>query len=418
MKNRKLVEAAWKAYRKRDYPTAESQLRRSIELDERDGIAHNNLANLLRVAGRFHEATEHYRLALEQHPDSAEIRNNLAGALEASGKYDLAEAEYRAAVRLSPEFAVARFNLGLLLLAAGNYTEGWSYYEARTSVFREFGSPSFPKWTGEDLRGKSILLLTEQGYGDTIQFLRYVALLRQRGAAFVTVACQPALAPVARTTGNIDEVITDPHALRVHDYWTPLLSLPYRFATTVDSIPAKVPYLGVFGNRLDAWRPRLPVDVLRVGLVWKGNPLHDNDLHRSVGHFADLLPLWSVPGIGFVSLQVDQAEAETEGREKLQPILRLGREIRDFGDTAAIVAQLNLVICVDTAVAHLAGALGIACWLMLPARGVDWRWHRYGNTSPWYPEGMYLFRQDSRGWAGVIDDVRNALADVVSQRHA
>ncbi|SAK98057.1 tetratricopeptide repeat protein [Caballeronia temeraria] len=414
MKKLELIEAASKAYEEGDLFVAEQKLRDSIELDERNAVAHNNLANLLRISGRFHEAVDHYHRALVELPESAEIRSNLAGALEELGKHDLAEAEYRAAIRLEPEFAEARFNLGLLLLAAGNYTEGFAYYEARTSVFREYDTLPFPKWNGEDLRGKSILLLTEQGYGDTIQFVRYVALLRKRGAAAVSIACNPELAPVMRTTGNIDIVVTEPQSLRMHDYWISLPSLPHRFQTTVDSIPADVPYLGVFGNRIDAWRPRLPNDGLRVGLVWKGNADHDNDRHRSVRHFADLAPLWSVPGIGFISLQVGNAEAETEGREILQPIIKLGQSIRDFGDTAAIVAQLNLVICVDTAIAHLAGALGIACWVMLPSRGVDWRWHRLGNTSPWYPEKMYLFRQDSRGWPGVIDDVKNALADIAS----
>ncbi|WP_321798332.1 tetratricopeptide repeat-containing glycosyltransferase family protein [Caballeronia sp. J97] len=416
MKNPALIQAASKAYEAGDLPAAEKMLRESIALDERNGVAHNNLANLLRKSNRAREAVEHYRFALGAYPDSAEIRNNLAGAFEALGKYDLAEAEYRAAIRLDPAFAEARFNLGLLLLAAGNYTEGWAYYEARASVFLEYGTLPFPQWHGEDLRGKSILLLAEQGYGDTIQFIRYVSLLRARGAATVSVACKPELAPLMRTTGNIDTVVPEPQSLRVHDYWISLLSLPHRFGTTVDTIPARVPYLGVFDNRIDAWRPRLPEDGLRVGLVWKGNPEHDNDLHRSVRHFADLTPLWSVPGIRYISLQAGEAEDETEDRQALQPVLRLGRHIRDFGDTAAIVAQLNLVICVDTAIAHLAGALGIACWVMLPSQGVDWRWHRLGNTSPWYPEKMYLFRQDSRGWPGVIGDVKNALNDVVRKR--
>ncbi|SAK98721.1 TPR repeat-containing protein [Caballeronia fortuita] len=418
MKNLELIRAAAKAYEAGDLSAAEEKLRASIELDERNGVAQNNLANLLRISGRFDEAVAHYRLALRAHPGSAGIRSNLAGALEELGQYDLAEAEYRAAVRLDPDFAEARFNLALLLLASGNYTDGWVYYEARESVFRDYGALPFPKWNGEDLRGKSLLLLTEQGYGDAIQFCRYIALLRERGVATVTIACKPELAPLLRTTGNIDHVVTDPQSLHMHDYWISLLSLPQRFNTTVDSIPANVPYLGVFGNRIDAWRPRLPADGLRVGLVWKGNPGHDNDAHRSVRHFAELAPLWSVPGIEYISLQVGEAEAECEGRETQQPILRLGRDIRDFADTAAIVAQLNLVICVDTAIAHLAGALGIACWLMLPGRGVDWRWHRLGTTSPWYPEKMFLFRQDARGWPGVIDDVTRALSDIVRQRNA
>jgi len=162
---------------------------------------------------------------------------------------------------------------------------------------------------------------------------------------------------------------------------------------------------------METWKARLPGDGVRVGLVWKGNAGHHNDTERSLRHFADLLPLWSVRGVQFVSLQTGSVEAETHACMTQQPILRLGHEIRDFADTAAIVAQLNLLICVDTAVAHLAGALGIACWVMLPRSGVDWRWHRAGNQSPWYPKGMYLFRQHQAGWSGLIGEVRDALED-------
>jgi hypothetical protein len=178
---------------------------------------------------------------------------------------------------------------------------------------------------------------------------------------------------------GIDALVTDPQALHAHDYWDTLMSLPLRLGTTVESIPATIPYVGVFTNRLERWKARLPSDGLRIGLVWKGNAGHDNDAQRSLRHFSDLAPLWSVSGIRFISLQVGGAETEADECTALQPLLRLGREICDFADTAAIIAQLNLVICVNTAVAHVAGALGVACWLMLPQTGVDWRWHRTGS---------------------------------------
>jgi hypothetical protein len=219
-----------------------------------------------------------------------------------------------------------------------------------------------------------------------------------------------------RTVQGIDALISDPQGLQVHDYWDSLLSLPYRFNTTLDSVPAPIPYLGVFGNRLDAWQARLPADGIKVGLVWKGNPGHSNDTARSLPHFSALRPLWSVQGVHFISLQVGGAEAQARECADQQPALCLGDAIRDFGDTAAIVAQLNLVICVDTAVAHLAGALGVACWLMLPRRRTDWRWLRAGMQSPWYPKDLYLFRQGESGWPGVIDEVRDALAEILRKR--
>jgi Tetratricopeptide repeat len=409
--NLQLFESALSAGQTGELKRAMDAYRELLARDDRNGLAHNNLANLLRQTGDFRAAEAHYRRALEWMPDSADVHCNLAGTLEYAGQYEQAEIEYRRALELQPDFAVARFNLGLFLLASGRYEEGWPYYEARSRVFGEHGTLPFPQWNGEDLRGKSLLLLPEQGYGDTIQFVRYTKLLKARGVARLSLICKPELAPLLRAVEGIDALITEPGALQAHDYWDSLMSLPRRFNTTFQSIPATIPYVGVFTNRLEAWKARLPADGLRVGLVWKGNPEHHNDSARSLRHFADLLPLWSVGGVRFISLQVGSAEAETDECMAQQPILRLGREIRDFADTAAIIAQLNLVICVDTAVAHLAGALGIACWVMLPQSGIDWRWHRTGFQSPWYPKDMYLFRQRQEGWPGLVGDVRKALED-------
>lgn len=414
--DQQLLQMSLDAYQNGKFGVAEERLRHLLDLDYQNGMAHNNLANLLRLSGRGREAVAHYRLALEQLPNSAAIWHGLAATLGELGHYGLAEEAYRTAIRLEPRFAEARFELGVLLLAAGRYAEGWPHFEARTCVFREHGKLPFPKWSGEALHGKTILLLPEQGYGDTIQFVRYVGLLKDQGAVTVSVICKPVLAPVLHTVGDIDVLITEPQSLRMHDYWTSLMSLPFHFGTTFESIPGRIPYLGVLSDRLHALRGILPTDGLRVGLAWKGNPEHDNDLQRSVPHFADLLPLWTIEGVHFISLQVGSAETEADVCRERQPIVRLGRQIRDFGDTAAIIAQLDLVICVDTAVAHLAGALGSACWVMLPYSGVDWRWHRSGTNSPWYPEGMSLFRQDGRGWPGVISDVKDALSDIVDNR--
>ncbi len=412
----RLLQSALDAFEKGDVKRAEDAFRDVLARDDRNGLAHNNLANLLRQAGQFDQAEVHYRRALESMPDSAEVHGNLAGTLESTHQYEQAEIEYRRALELRPDFVEARFNLGLFLLAAGRYEEGWPLYEARSQVFREHGTLPFPQWNGEDLQGKTLLLLPEQGYGDTIQFVRYARLLKALGVAMLSAICKPELAALLRTVEGIDAVVTTPESLHAHDYWDSWMSLPLRFGTTLKSIPATTPYIGVFTNRLETWKARLPGEGLRVGLVWKGNPEHHNDTERSLRHFSDLLPLWSVSGVRFVSLQVGSAEAETEQCGVQQPVLCLGREIRDFADTATIVAQLNLVICVDTAVAHLAGALGIACWVMLPRSGTDWRWHREGVQSPWYPNDMYLFRQHHAGWPGLVGDVRDALEDVMQRK--
>jgi len=387
-----------------------------LPVDSVDGSAHHNIANVLRLSRRFAEAEVHYRRAAHLLPRVAEIRHSLATTLEELGQYALAEQEYRAAIRLRPDLHEAQFDLALLLLAGTRYAEGWPYFESRFQIFPDLQAlRTIPiaQWQGETLAGKSILLLPEQGYGDTIQCIRYVALLKEKGAASISVLCKPILAPLLRTVKFIDFLITDPSAIRSYDYWAPLMSLPYRFSTTVDTIPSMIPYVGVFQERLQAWHAKLPRDGLRVGLVWQGNRQHDNDAYRSISDFSVLAPLWRIRGVHFISLQVGDAEYATEAFEQTQPLRRLGRSLRDFGDTAAVIAQLNLVICVDTAVAHLCGALGIACWMMLPASGVDWRWHRGGNVSPWYPKGMYLFRQNERGWPGVVSDVCDALKDAM-----
>jgi hypothetical protein len=379
-------------------------------------IEHNDLANGLRRTGRFGEAEQHYRIALQHCNDSAEIHANLADALESLNRSAEAEAAYRRALELRPELDVARFNLALILLAHGRYAEGWPLYEARGRLFHEHGTLPFPKWAGEALTGKSLLLLPEQGYGDTIQFVRYAPLLKTLGVAQLTLACKPELGGLFRTVEGIDTIVTDPRELRAHDYWESLMSLPLHFGTTPQTIPAQIPYLGVFAQRMDFWKTRVAQQGIRVGLVWKGNPRHDNDANRSLRHFADLEPLLAVPGASFISLQTGPAEREAAPYCEQARVTCLGDQIRDFADTAAIVAQLNLVVTVDTAVAHLAGALGVACWLLLPQRGVDWRWHRAGAQSPWYPKDMYLFRQGTDGWQPLIESVAQSLEEIARAR--
>jgi tetratricopeptide repeat protein len=395
---------------------APARTRQASESQLDEAITHNDTANELRRAGRLQEAEQRYRIALQLWPDCPEIHANLADTFETLGRIDEAEAAYRNAIQFNPELHEARFNLALLLLSQGRYAEAWPLYEARGPLFQEHGTLPFPKWSGEALSGKSMLLLPEQGYGDTIQFVRYAPLLKALGVAQLTVACKPQLGALFRTVAGIDTIVTDSHDLRVHDYWESLMSLPRHFGTTPQSIPASIPYVGVFAQRMEQWKTRLPESALRVGLVWKGNPGHNNDAARSVPHFAELAPLLSIDGVSFVSLQTGDTELEVEASGAQDNVVCLGKDIRDFADTAAIVAQLNLVIAVDTAIVHLTGALGVACWLMLPKTGVDWRWHRSGVQSPWYPKDMYLFRQATGGWPEQIAAVRHALDEIVRAR--
>jgi hypothetical protein len=209
----------------------------------------------------------------------------------------------------------------------------------------------------------------------------------------------------------VDAVVTDPAKVPAHDYWSFSLSLPLHFATTVDTIPvAKLPYVHALPDRIAQWRDCLPAaSVRKVGLVWKGQSQHKNDANRSLPSLASLAPLWSVPGVTFISLQKGQGEEEAAQPPAGQPLLALGAEMTDFSDAAAIVSELDLVICVDTAIAHLAGAMNKPCWVLLPAIGTDWRWQLDRRDSPWYPS-IRLFRQsDAEDWRTTISEVATAL---------
>ena len=242
--------------------------------------------------------------------------------------------------------------------------------------------------------------------------MRYLPLLKARGARHITLVCDRSLRALFDGIDGTDAVLVPDGGANTpaHDYWTLLLSLPLHFATTLDSIPITIPYVQPSEGRLHAWKAPLPISGLRIGLVWKGNPRHQNDRSRSLPSLAALAPLWRIPGAQFVSLQKGEGEDEATTPPPGQPLIHLRTDIQDFADSAAIIAQLDLVICVDTAIAHLAGALGKPCWVLLPRVGTDWRWLEGRSDSPWYPGAMRLFRQrELNDWTPAIREVADAL---------
>ena len=393
----------------------------------------SNLANLLAQSDRVDEAEQCYRKALQLDPAYAPAYCNL-GALLATHKRENVEAEqcFRQALACNPEYALAQFNLGQLLLCVGRLEEGWAYHEARYAKSIPNQTTVIPtvsaaQWQGEPLAGKSLLVVSEQGFGDAIQFCRYLPLLKEQGAAHLTLKCRAELKALFATLAGVDTLMdSEEQNIPPHDYWTFLHSIPFRCKTTLQTIPARIPYLHAPQERLARWADhlsgRLPAGSLRVGLAWKGNRIHSNDGRRSLAGLAVLKPLWSVPGVTFVSLQKGQGEDEAAHPPADQPLLDLGADFAkfaDFGDTAAIVECLDLVISVDTSVAHLAGALGKPCWVMLPDFKTDWRWLREGDVTPWYPETMQLFRQKKRGdWEPVVAGIARALAVFTARAHA
>ena len=399
------------------YKSAENACRRALKLQPRHVDALNNLGNLLKSSGRFAEAEVAYRKIIRIQPDHAGAYNNLGNLLRDLGRDAEAEATYRSGMALRPDFSETEMNLGALKLAQGDFTAGWSHHEARClAPGMPQPSAGCPRWTGQELTGKSLLIGPELGFGDEIQFVRYLPLLKAAGARHITLVCRRPLKALFETLSGVDRLLAadEPAAanLPLHDYWSLLLSIPRYLGTDAHSIPATLPYLHALPERIAHWRSRLPASGFRVGLVWQGNRQHRNDHHRSLADLAVLRPLWKVPGTAFVSLQKEPERFLASPAE--QPLLSLGPELRDFADTAALIAGLDLVISVDTSVAHLAGALGQPCWVLLPMMGTDWRWLRQRDDSPWYPRVMRLFRQtDPRDWTSTVATLAAALHERV-----
>jgi tetratricopeptide (TPR) repeat protein len=408
-------------FRQERFDDAEQAYREAIRCQPGIAHAHNNLGCTLRVLDRFPEAIDAFQRALDVCPEMAEAHSNLGGAFAQLRRLPEAESAYRRALALRADYGDARFGLAGLLLGMGRFEEGWALYECR------YEQPAFvhhrtramlgcPQWLGGPLAGKSLLVWQEDGLGDMLQFSRYFALLKAQGAAHIAFACAPALHRLMAQVDGVDAVLDHTSAqARASDYdcWTSLLSAPLYLHTTIDTIP-RAAQLTPEPALVEQWRPAL--DALppgrKIGLVWKGNAKHHNDANRSIPSLATLAPLWSVPGLGFVSLQKGQGEDDARNPPASQPLLDLGTKVTDFADSAAIIAQLDLVICVDTSIAHLAALLGKPCWVMLPERDVDWRWMHERDDSPWYPHTLRLFRRaPGEDWAASVERVRQACVE-------
>jgi len=405
---------------------AEAALRTCIELRPQDAEAWISLGNLYQHQLRDQDAEDAYARALVARPGHAKALNNLGALYQRQGQVARAEKAYREAIDADPGYPEARWNLGFLLLAQGRLAEGWPWMEARhdPALARPIAVRprlDYPQWQGESLAGRTIVVWPEQGFGDQIQFVRYLPMLKAAGAREVILVCHDPLLPLLRTAAGADRIVGFSEAARLppQDFWVFMLSLPMRFGTTLATIPASLPYLTADAQRVARWLPRLEPTrgKMRVGLVWRGFRGHVNDVHRSLPGLDCLAPLRAVPGVSFVSLQRGM-DGEAPTTMLAPEILDLGADIADFGDTAAIVAQLDLVICVDTAVAHVAGALGKPCWVLLPAVHPDWRWMENRSDAPWYPTVLKLYRQRVSGsWDAVIASVAKDLADLPASPH-
>ncbi|MGD0388832.1 MAG: tetratricopeptide repeat protein [Tepidisphaeraceae bacterium] len=397
---------------KGQFDEAIAACRRAISLRPNLSEAHASLGAALAGKGELDEAAAAFRRAIALKPSLPEAHGNLGNALRDKGQLEEAVAAYRQAISLRPAYAEAHIGLALSLLARGDFRGGWDEYEWRWKC-EDFPSPgrnfARPQWDGCPLEARTLVLHAEQGYGDAIQFIRYLPLVEQRGGRII-IECPAELQRLFQTIAGRCQIVAAGQSLPPFDLHCPILSLPLVFKTTLESIPAEVPYLFPDAELLESWRQKLSASAagLKVALAWAGNPNVKVDRARSMS-LDRLAPLSEVRGATFYSLQKGEAARQAEQPPPGLRLVNLGPELHDFADTAAVMCLMDLVITTDTSVAHLAGALGRPVWVMLQFMP-DWRWLLDRDDSPWYPT-MRLFRQSARGdWDSVITRVAEALS--------
>lgn len=398
---------AWMALR--DFLRAERCFRRALAQDATRAEHHNSLGNALYGQRNDDAAEACYRRALALDPGYAAAHTNLANAMLRRGQRADSLAHYERALQLDPSSAGGHYNLGLACLRTGRFAEGWREHEWRWDFHelrlrrRRFAAP---QWGGEPLHGQTILLHAEQGLGDSLQFIRYVPLVAERGGR-VVLEVQPRLAHLLRGLDGAVQVIARGDPLPEFAWHCPLMSLPPAFATTVDTIPRNVPYVRADPEEAAAARRRWPGEGLRVGLAWAGNPRCRSDEERSMP-LERLLPLADVAGVSWFSLQMGAACGQMVTLRERFPLADASSASRDLAETAALIATLDLVITVDTSIAHLAGAMALPVWIVLPVPA-DWRWMDDRDDSPWYPTAR-LFRQRACGdWSRPVLHMRTEL---------
>ena len=379
--------------------------------------AHYNLANALRKVDEHVRAIDRYQRAIELKPDFVQAYSNMAMSFNDLGQDELALQAYDRAVQLRPEWAEPRWNRSLTYLLLGNFERGWAEFDCRNGIDPP-SSRTFPgqRWIGQDLAGKTILLNYEMGLGDAIHFVRYVPLVAP-GAGRVILECQEPLRELFCSVAGVDEVVSlqRDRAFLTYDVHCSLMRLPELFRSNPATMPRTVPYLKASAARTAKWRKTLgpKLSQLRVGLVWGGSPEHQNDRQRSIALWS-LASLATVPDVEFVSLQRGPAALQALAPPPGMKLIDHSADFENMADTAAVIQELDLVISVDTSVAHLAGALGKAVWVLL-AYVPDWRWMLDRPDTPWYPQ-MRLFRQSKIGdWSGPIQSITQQLRELVPE---
>ena len=405
-------------YQRGQPAAALERLQRAVALRPEEAEFHNNLGLVLVDLDRHDAAIAAYRGALALNAQNAGAWSNLGLALTADNRLAESIDAFRRAIALRADYGEAHWNLALALLAHGEFAEGWREYEWRLAMApfadRTF-VPNAPRWNGENPTGKTLLLIAEQGLGDTLQFVRFARPLAERGAR-VVVRAPPALAHLLASVPGVAATIAPDDASTSYDWYSPMISLPGLLGVDASNIPADVPYLAALPSRLERMAAEVALHAphgRRIGIAWSGARHHTNDRRRSCPLGA-LVPLFDVPGTAWFSLQKSDVEDEIADVPAARNLIRLEAR-NDLDGTAALVAALDLVISVDTSLGHLSAALARPTWVMLPF-APDWRWGTTGTSSRWYPS-LRLFRQPRRGdWPSVVRAVAGALAPWVGSR--
>jgi tetratricopeptide (TPR) repeat protein len=402
------------------FEEALSESRRAEALDSTNAEIYNNLGVTLQKLRRYEDALEQFDRALDLRPKFVEALNNKASVLSEVRRFDEAVVAYHHLKEIDPGSANADWNAALIHLLSGNFQVGWRGREARWEIPFLPGTAAYPKfaqpmWRGERIEGKTILVCADEGLGDTIQFVRYVPMLSASGARVILLP-QESLYLLLSGLPGVTQCLPNLHGgVPPFDLHCPIMSLPMAFGTTLDTIPAPTSYLPRPAEaRVQAWEDRLGAhDRPRIGLVWSGNPKHGNDQNRSIPlrMFSRIIDLDAT----FVSLQKDPRPADKSVLLERTDIVDLTEHLTDFVETAGLICCLDLVITVDTSVAHLAAALGCPTWILLPYIP-DWRWLLDRDDSPWYPT-VRLFRQSAtRDYQDVIDRIRTDLLTLISAK--
>ncbi len=402
--------------------SAISNYKHAIRLKPDFAQAYFFLANIQRAEGLFSEAIQNYTRAIQLKPDYFDACNNLGGTLHWQGRYLQAMHHYTRAIELQPDNAQAHYNLALLLLLKGAFTQGWKEFQWRQrggmtgSAYPH--TYQQPRWDGSPFEGKRLLVHYEQGLGDNLQFVRYLPMVKARGGAIIFETPAPLLGLLQAFDG-IDELVQalpDKKPDVEFDFHISLLDLPAIFETTDRTIPDNIPYLFAAAQKSYYWRSIVSQGRFKAGIVWAGSPRHGMNQERCcrLDHFASLA---KIDGVQLYSLQKGRPTQQLCARAPDMSLINLGQSFADFSDTAAAIENLDLVISVDTSVAHLAGAMGKPVWLLLPFVP-DWRWMLSRRDSPWYPT-MKLFRQNTQGnWDDVFGRVTEELQKTAGKQMA